>query len=313
MNELPIISLAGLLSDDPSLRCVTATRLGKACRDVGFFYLTDHGMPASVRKAAFAASHQFFDLPLAEKQALSIKQSPHNRGYVAMADERLNPKAGSDLKEAFNIGGDLDASHPDVVANKPFRGVNFWPELDHWRETMLRYFDSCLSIGRVLHRGFSLDLGVDEAFFDQPLADPVATLRLLHYPASADASQRPDGGAGTHTDYGNVTLLATDEVPGLEVLTRQGQWLSAPYIPDAFVCNIGDCLMRWSNDTYLSTPHRVRPPEQERYAIAFFLEVNPDTVVDPLDIMPDQTPHYPPIRFADYLTQRLNATYDHRQ
>ncbi|MCH8530966.1 MAG: isopenicillin N synthase family oxygenase [Saccharospirillum sp.] len=313
MTQLPIISLAGLLSDDPSHRRATAATLGKACREVGFFYLTDHGMSSTLREAAFAASHRFFDLPLADKQRLSIKQSPHNRGYVAMADERLNPEAGSDLKEAFNLGGDLDASHPDVIANKPFRGVNFWPELEGWRATMLDYFSSCLSIGRALHRGFSLDLGMDETFFEQPLADPVATLRLLHYPASADSSQRPDGGAGTHTDYGNVTLLATDEVAGLEVLTRQGQWLSAPYIPGAFVFNIGDCLMRWSNDTYLSTPHRVRPPEQERYAIAFFLEVNPDTVVDPLDIQPDQEPLYPPIRFADYLTQRLNATYDHRQ
>ena len=313
MTQLPIISLAGLLSEDASQRRATAALLGKACRDVGFFYLTDHGMPAALREAAFAASHRFFDLPLADKQRLSIKQSPHNRGYVAMADERLNPSAGSDQKEAFNIGGDLDADHPDVLANKAFRGVNFWPELEGWRDTLMDYFESCLRIGRVLHRGFSLDLGMEESFFDQPLADPVATLRLLHYPASFGSSQRPDGGAGTHTDYGNVTLLATDEVAGLEVLTRQGQWLSAPYIPGAFVCNIGDCLMRWSNDTYLSTPHRVRPPEQERYAIAFFLEVNPDTVVDPLDIQPDQEPLYPPIRFADYLTQRLNATYNHRQ
>ncbi|WVM90868.1 2OG-Fe(II) oxygenase family protein [Halopseudomonas pachastrellae] len=80
---------------------------------------------------------------------------------------------------------------------------------------------------------------------------------------------REDGGAGAHTDYGNVTLLATDKVAGLQVLTRQGQWIDAPHVEGAFVCNIGDCLMRWSNDTYVSTPHRVRPPEQERYSIAF--------------------------------------------
>jgi isopenicillin N synthase-like dioxygenase len=313
MNQIPVISLSGLLSDDPAQRQLTATTLGKACREVGFFYLIDHGMPAAVREAAFAASQQFFAMPLADKQALSIRQSSNNRGYVAMADEKLNPEAGSDQKEAFNIGGDLDASHPDVVANKPFRGVNFWPELVGFRANLLEYFERCLAIGRAVHRGFSLDLGVDEAFFDAPLADPVATLRLLHYPASSGDSQRPDAAAGTHTDYGNVTLLATDEVAGLEVLTRQGQWMEAPYIPGAFVCNIGDCLMRWSNDVYRSTPHRVRPPQQERYAIAFFLEVAPDTLVDPRDIRPDEAPQYEPIRFADYLTQRLNATYDHRQ
>lgn len=313
MNQIPIVSLSGLFSDDPSQRQSTASALGKACREVGFFYLIDHGMEASVREGAFEASRQFFDMPLADKQALSIKQSANNRGFVAMADEKLNPEAGADQKEAFNIGGDLAADHPDVVANKPFRGVNFWPELPGFRRTLLEYYERCLAIGRAVHRGFSLDLGVDEGFFDGPLADPVATLRLLHYPAATGDDSRPDAGAGTHTDYGNVTLLATDDVAGLEVLTRQGQWLEAPYIPGAFVCNIGDCLMRWSNDVYRSTPHRVRPPQRERYAIAFFLEVSPGTLVDPRDIQPDEPAHYAPIHFGDYLTQRLNATYDHRQ
>jgi len=111
----------------------------------------------------------------------------------------------------------------------------------------------------------------------------------------------------------NVTILATDEVAGLEVLNRQGEWIQAPHVPGAFVCNIGDCLMRWSNDTYVSTPHRVRPPARERFSIAFFLEVNPDSVVDPRDIVPDQTPKYEPVTCADYLASRLNATYDHRE
>lgn len=312
MSALPIVSIAGLHSDDVNIRRAAAAELGQACREVGFFYAVDHGVPDTVRAEAFACSQRLFALPQAEKDALSIRLSPHNRGYVALSDERLNPAAGADLKEAFNIGPDLPANHPDVLADKPFRGVNFWPALTNWREQAMVYFDHCLALGCTIHRGFALDLDLDEQFFAPHLSNPIATLRMLYYPASADAVSRTDGAAGTHTDYGNVTILATDEVAGLEVLNRKGEWIQAPYIPGAFVCNIGDCLMRWSNDTYVSTPHRVRPPVKERYAMALFLEVNPDSVVDPRDIIKQGEPRYEPITCAEYLTRRLNATYEHR-
>lgn len=312
MQALPIISVAGLTSDDHTQRQAVARQLGQACREVGFFYVTDHGIEPPILARAFSDAQRLFDLPLATKQAMSIKLSPHNRGYVAMADERLNPEAGADMKEAFNIGTDFAAEHPDVLAGKPFRGVNFWPELPEWKTNTLHYFDRCLALGRLIHRGFSLDLGLAEEHFEAHLRQPIATLRMLRYPPSAGQFQREDGGAGAHTDYGNITLLATDEVAGLQVLTRQGQWLDAPHVPGAFVCNIGDCLMRWSNDTYVSTPHRVRPPERERYSIAFFLEVDPDAVIDPRDVRPQEMPKYPPITCAEYLAARLNATYQHR-
>ncbi len=313
MQSLPIISVAGLRSADPAERASVAAALGRACREVGFFYAVDHGISTERIEGAFEDARQLFALPLEPKQAMSIKLSPHNRGYVAMADEKLNPAAGADMKEAFNIGTDFPADHPDVVAGKPFRGVNFWPDLPGWRERVLGYFDACLDLGRLLHRGFSIDLGLAEDHFDRHLAEPIATLRMLHYPATTGQASREDAGAGAHTDYGNITLLATDEVAGLQVLTRQGQWIEAPYVPGAYVCNIGDCLMRWSNDTYLSTPHRVRAPERERYSIAFFLEVEPDAVVDPRDVMPSEAPKYPAVTCADYLASRLNATYEHRK
>ncbi|RBW48812.1 isopenicillin N synthase family dioxygenase [Marinobacter sp. F3R11] len=313
MSSLPIISLTGLRSSDPKERLATAAELGHACRDVGFFYVTDHGIPQTVCQGAFDLARQLFELPADDKADLSIRRSPHNRGYVAMADEKLNPESGADMKEAFNIGTDFPEDHPDVLAGKPFRGVNFWPPIEGWREQALNYFDHCLELGRTIHRGFSLDLGLSEDFFAQHLTLPIATLRMLRYPPTAGSTDREDGGAGTHSDYGNITILATDEVAGLEVLNRKGEWIQAPYVPGAFVCNIGDCLMRWSNDVYVSTPHRVRPPARERYAIAFFLEVNPESVIDPRDVVPDQVPKYEPVTCADYLAARLNATYDHRQ
>ncbi|RLT92080.1 isopenicillin N synthase family dioxygenase [Ketobacter sp.] len=314
-DGIPVISLAGLRSGDDAERRAVAAALGQACREIGFFYAVDHGVEAALCDRVFEQSRRFFQLPVARKEILSIRQSRHNRGYIALADERLNPEQGADQKEAFNIGVDLPLDHPDVVSGKPFRGVNYWPDLSHWKADMLAYFDACLQVGRLLHRGFSLDLGLPETYFDRHLVEPIATLRLLRYPPLPPGASAPrlDAGAGTHTDYGNITLLATDTVAGLQVANRQGQWIDAPYVEGALVCNIGDCLMRWTNDLYVSTPHRVKAPAQERYSVAFFLEVDPDAVVDSRDLFPQQAPKYPPITCADYLAQQLNATYGYRK
>ena len=116
-------------------------------------------------------------------------------------------------------------------------------------------------------------------------------------------------GAGEHTDYGNITLLVTDGVAGLEVRTRGGEWLDVADTGDLILCNIGDCLMRWTNDVYRSTPHRVRIPDRERYSIAFFLDADPEAIVDPADLRPEAPPRYAPISVGDYLLDRLTATY----
>lgn len=315
MVDIPLIDLSGLRSDRLQDREAVAAALGDACRRVGFFYITHHGLPDSVLRDMFAATRQFFALPVAQKQTLSYTLSPHNRGYIELAGERLNVEALADFKEAFNIGLELQPDDPDVIAGKPFRGVNLWPPLAGWRAAMLAYYDACWSLGRMIHHGFALDLGLAEDFFEDKLDAPLATLRLLHYPPKR--AELPSGqiGAGEHTDYGNLTILATDGVAGLQVRSRGGDWIAAPSIPGAFVCNIGDCLMRWTNDIYVSTPHRVMMPEQDRFSVAFFLDPNPDATVEvlPSCMTPGQAARYAPISGADFIRSRLDPTYAHRE
>ena len=173
---------------------------------------------------------------------------------------------------------------------------------------MLAYFDACLALGVDIHRAFARDLGLPPDFFADKLERPLATLRLLHYPPRAAPGEI---GAGEHTDYGNITLLATDGVGGLEVRTRDGDWIDAPRIPGAFVVNIGDCLMRWTNDVYVSTPHRVvSRGAGERYSIAFFLDPHPMARSRRSVCVPaGAAPKYPPILAHDYLRSRFEATY----
>ncbi|NBB83407.1 MAG: isopenicillin N synthase family oxygenase [Alphaproteobacteria bacterium] len=313
-EEIPLIDLTPLRDGGAAGRDAVAAEIGRACRGLGFFYVTGHGIPEDVRDGVFAAARRFFALPDPAKRALAIEHSPHNRGYVGLAGESLDPAIPADRKEAFNIGLDLAPDDPEVVAGAPFRGVNQWPDLPGWRATLLDYFERMRALATLLHRAIAVDLGAAPDVFE-PLVDrPMATLRLLHYPAEPPAA---DGaiGAGAHTDYGNVTILATDGVPGLEVRTRGGEWVAAPHVPGAFVCNIGDLLMRWSNDVYVSTPHRVvNRTGQERYSIAFFFDPNPDAAIAclPSCVDADRPARYPPTTGAAYLAERLDATYAFR-
>jgi isopenicillin N synthase-like dioxygenase len=307
--SIPTLDLADALQGvDGALEKLSA-EIGAAARGIGFFRIKGHGLSEAEIATVFATAKGFFALPAAEKQAISIAHSAHNRGYVGLGVEALDPKAGKDHKEAFNIGLDLDQDDPEVLAGKPFRGVNLWPADTMFRKSMTDYFATVWTLGRFLHKAIATDLQLDPDHFETSLDRPMATLRLLRYPPPSGTEKV---GAGEHTDYGNLTLLLTDDAGGLEVRTREGKWLAAGYEPGTFVVNIGDCLMRWTNDVYVSTPHRVtHTAPRERLSIAFFLDPNPDAMVEclPTCLKPGETPRYPPVTGADYLTARLTATY----
>ena len=310
-SELPVIDMSGLFSPHIEARKQVAVDLGNACRDTGFFYVVGHGMSSEDMDAVFEASRRFFAQDIAAKRTVSVRNSKTFTGYLEPKEEELNrsdPNAPKELKEVFGIG--LELSPDDPHMNEPFRGFNQWPELPNWRSTLLSYFNACWSIGRTLHRGFSLDLGLDESFFEDKLDAPLAGLRLLHYPPdSARGSDEVMVGAGEHTDYGNLTLLADNGIAGLQLRRRDGQWIDAPSIPDAFICNIGDCLMRWTNDVYVSTPHRVTIPEEDRYSIAFFLDPNPLAMVVPVLGGEEALRRYPAVTGAEYAKSRLEASH----
>lgn len=279
--------------------------LGHACRDTGFFLVTGHGIAQSLIDDAFTAADAFFSLPDAEKARADIRLSRSNRGWSGEGTENLDDsKPGqTDRKEAFNIG--LELAPDDPRMGQPFRGANTWPDLPGFRDTMLAYFDAVHRLGVDLHHAIARDLGLPDTHFDDLLDEPLATLRLLHYPAGDPAPGQI--GAGEHTDYGSITLLMGDGEPGLQVRPRGGDWTDVPRVPGAFIVNIADCLMRWTNDIYVSTPHRVLVPRRRRRSLAFFLDPNPDAVIQALPGTGE--PKYPPITGAAYLKMRLDATY----
>ncbi len=302
LPKLPIIDLTGF-PGDPAAFDRAVSEIAAAARGIGFFYLVNHGVPRELMENAFAESKTFFARPYAEKSEIAIDRVGGNRGYSALLKEALDPTVGPDLKEAFNIGLNLPPDDPELLAGVPFRALNAWPAGPSFKETFVAYFDACCSLAEAVHRAFASDLGLPLDFFQDKLDKPMATLRILRYPST----QGGEIGAGEHTDYGNITLLATDDVGGLEVRTRAGEWIVAPPIPGAFVVNIGDCLMRWTNDVYVSTLHRVvNRSGRERYSIAFFFDPNPEALVEGIPGCGE--PRYAPVRAADYLKMRLDAS-----
>jgi isopenicillin N synthase-like dioxygenase len=312
MTRIPIIDVSQMATGGEAGLAAVAARIGEACRDTGFFYVSGHSVPAPLMRDVFDTAAAFFARDAAEKQKV-IYSASGNRGYVPMKGEALDPGRPADLKEAFNIGLELPDDDAELREGRMFRSRNLWPEMPGFRDTMLAYFDACHRLGLALHRAFAVDLGLPPDFFDDKLDRPMAVLRLLHYAPAPDRAEEGQLGAGEHTDYGCVTLLATDGVGGLEVRTRAGDWVKAPHVPGAFVCNIGDCLMRWTNDIYVSTPHRVVSPSgRERFSIAFFLDPNPDAEIAclPNCATPGNPARYAPIRGDAFLLSRLSPTYE---
>jgi isopenicillin N synthase-like dioxygenase len=309
MSEIPVIDIRPLLNGTRDDERAVAAAIGQASRERGFFYIANHGVQTA---EVFAAAARFFALPDQAKAAVSYFQSSHNRGYVPIEGETLDPTLRPDAKEAFNIGRELTADDPDVVAGTPFHGLNQWPDLPGFRATTLAYYAAMRQLGEKLHRAFALDLGLPPDFFVRFIDQPIATLRLLHYPPHPGAFDGSQYGASPHTDYGNLTLLAQDAIGGLQVKSRDSGWIDAVPIEGTLVCNIGDCLMRWSNDIYVSTPHRVvNRGNADRYSVAFFFDTNVDALVSCLPSCQsiERPARYPAVNGAEYLRSRLERTY----
>jgi isopenicillin N synthase-like dioxygenase len=301
MTRIPVLDLSRL----DAAREDFLAEFRPALRETGFVLLTGHGLPEPLLRETMAQADRFFALPVPEKRRVSIEGNPHYRGWAAPGLESLDDGGAEvDSKETFNIGLDLSSDDPEVLDGAPFRGVNRWPDLPGFREAMLAYYEAAQALGMRVLRAVALDLGLAEDHFAPAFARPASALRLLRYPPASGAAG--EIGAGAHTDYGAVTLLATDGEPGLQVRPRGGDWTDVPHVPGAYVVNIGDAMERWTGGLYASTPHRVLPPKRTRRSVAFFTEPDPQAMIEALPGAPD--PH-PPIRFADHLRARLEATY----
>lgn len=315
IDEIPIIDVGGIADDaSPTALKRVGEQLAEACERIGFFYAVGHGVPSSTVTRCFDAAEQFFAAPADTR--MSVKVNPYHRGYMPMYETTI-PGNKADRKDSFDLALDLPMSDPDVIAGKPLHGPNQWPALPGFRDDVERYYTQVSGFGFRLLKAFAsaLDLPVD--YFQRLYTHKsLVSMRLIHYPPMTGPMPEGEFGAAAHTDYGIITLLAQDDTGGLELHTRQGEWIAAPCVPNSFVINIGDLMAIWTNDRFKSMPHRVmNRSNHDRYSIPMFYNPHYDTVAAclPSCQSPGNPPKYEPKVLGDYLVAKFDKNYAYRQ
>ena len=309
-SKIPVLDLANYFAGDTMALDPLAAELRDALEHVGFFYIVNHGIAQEFIDEAFARTRSLHAAPLAQKMEIEINKSLV--GYMPDLGQKITSSECADgdkpdRGEAFFMmrdrGPGLDKS------------PNQWPNsLPSFRTTLVEYYEAMESLGLLLLPIFAraLDLPTDYFAGHFRRLETLSFQRASHYPP--DPLEEGQYSCGPHTDGSFLTLLATSDVPGLEIRTTDGEWIKAPLWPGSFLVNSGDMLTRWSNGRFLSTPHRViNESGEDRYAIPFFMQPNADAVLECLPTCrgPDNPPREAPITCADYLKWYFESNFSH--
>jgi isopenicillin N synthase-like dioxygenase len=321
VEEIPVLDLGRYAAGDLGEIERLAAELAHAQQHIGFFYITNHGVPQDLVDRVFAETARFHALPTEERMKLLIDDQ--QTGYAPMKSSQIEDgdvaveKAAHkpDLSEAIWIRRDRPDDDPEMLAGRLFRR-NKWPEnLPGFRETIGEYQRAMEALGRRMLPLYARALDLPDDYFDALFDKADIPVRLGHYPADL-VGDKNQFGAAPHNDAGFLTLLPQPEEDGLEVLTQSKMWIPAPVRRGDILVNGGNCLVRFSNGRFLSTPHRVlagRP--RPRYSIPLFYNPNFDAVVQPVPscISEDRPAMYEPTTYEQYIIDYLARVYAHRR
>lgn len=320
-EAIPVVDLAG--SQTERGRQEAAREIRQACETIGFFAVTGHGVAeqtvATVREEAAA----YFALAPATKMQTPQPADRVSRGYTHIGSRGLAYSIGvqtpADLHESFAMGPIEPA--PEALTGSPylrsFFAPNIWPDdRPGLRHAFEAYYCSMTELAnRILHL-FAVALNLPASHFDRFVDRHTSTMRAIHYPPVSGTPEPGQLRAGEHTDYGTLTIVHGDDVPGgLQVRTRGGNWVDVHPPVDGFVCNIGDLMMRWTNDWWLSNMHRVALPpagsrKMSRLTMAFFHNPNADALIEPIRnfYRTDEAMKYPVARFGELFLAKHKRT-----
>ncbi|MDB5773969.1 MAG: 2OG-Fe(II) oxygenase [Herbaspirillum sp.] len=321
MLNVPIVDISPLYADSAGDKAALAEALDKVCSDIGFLVIVGHGVPHDLLARVNRSARLFFALPAQAKAGWKRPQDDQVRGYSGVGDEglsnSLDEKTPGDLKESFSIGP-IDAPNTPYFngpAAGPHFAPNLWPrQVPDFQASWSEYFTAMSDLATDLMKLFALALKLPEDFFAGKIDRHISMFRALNYPSQ---DREPDPGqlrAGAHSDYGSLTIVRVEDRPGgLQVCNKAGQWVDVPFVPDSFVVNIGDLMMQWTNDRWISTMHRVVNPPRERagdsqrQSLVFFHQPNYDAMVQCLEscLAPGETAKYPPISSGDHLRNKF--------
>ena len=300
-SHIPIVDITPFREGNPEGSRNAVQTIGRACEEIGFFTIVGHGVSADLIDRLYHTSRAFFDMPL-EKKRLVGPTGDELGGlmYFTLMAENLAASIGKkrpgDLKESLDYG-------------PGFYGVPWPAEPADLKAVWLEYYDAMSELSGHLRRIFALAIGLPETHFEDKFDHHHSSLRVLNYPAQKEAPLPGQIRAGEHSDYGFLTILRSEDAPGgLQAQHRNGEWIDVPTIDNSFVVNIGDAMMRWTNDRWISTVHRVvNPPagtsqNSRRQSMPFFHNPNIDAVIECLDAFcdADNPAKYEPLTYGEY-------------
>ena len=318
-TEIPVVDLTSAFTGDAAARLRTGRQIDRICTEIGFFIVTGHGVPREVIWGLNRKAHEFFALPIEEKQKVIPADIKTPRGYKPIGYEALGYGNASttppDLKEYYHFGRENWPNERYFTSPEGRRYFipNIWPQRpEGLREAAARYYAEMERLVGNLMRLTALGLGLEEHFFDDKINRHITAMRLNFYPDVKEPARPGQLRGGEHTDYGLLTILNGENVPGgLQVKTRSGAWIDVATDPDTFVVNIGDLLMRWTNDRWVSNIHRVATPPgnagvAKRLSMAFFHHPNYDVLIQCL--APSGQAKYPPVLSGEYRDLKYRQT-----
>ncbi|RUO33164.1 isopenicillin N synthase family dioxygenase [Aliidiomarina soli] len=303
MNSIPHVDMSRYDSDFEGF----VQAIGEGYEVNGFVALTQHGLDNDIIHDALDISRELFALPDEIKKQYHMPGQGGARGYTPFGTEIAKDATHVDLKEFWHVGREIEGT-PKYPQLQP----NVWPaEVPEFKTRMLSLFNELDKLGRRVLAGIAVYLGEERDYFESRVDSGNSILRPLHYPPIIDEGT-PSVRAGAHEDINVITLLVGSREPGLEVLSKSGEWIPVTIIDGAIICNVGDMLQRLTNGVLPSTTHRVvNPPapysHKSRYSIPFFLHFNPDVVIDALETChsEDNPKQFEPITADEYLNERL--------
>lgn len=294
---IPRLDMSRLLAGDPA----EIEELRRGAGEVGFLTVHNTTLSAADVEGVIGAYRAFFHQDAAVKAAVDMAGTGSNRGWGAPQSEQVDPEANPDYKEVFDCGFELPAGDPwsELSVYAP----NLWPQLPGFAETVRGYYRAATGVAMDLLRCIAGAIGEDPAYFDDKFDRPMALLRGNFYPERPDWAGDRDFGIAAHTDYGCLTLLASDGVSGLEVQGRDGGWIPVTAGPGEFVINFGEMLEMWTGGRVRATLHRVKGSSEERISVPLFFNPNHDANVAPEG--------QGEILAGAHLAKRFNETYLH--
>jgi len=308
LNSIPTVDLAQFTQGSPAAKAAFVQQLGKAYEEVGFVAVKNHGIPDALIADLYGAVEQFFALPPEKKRNYEKKELAGQRGYTSFGREHAKGFSKPDLKEFFQYGQEV--ADDDPAAEEYPENVEV-PDVPSFTPTLRRAYRAFERSGAVLLQAIALYLRLDEHFFDVYVHNGNSILRAIHYPPIV---QEPESAlrAEQHEDINLITLLVSASADGLQILSKQGDWLPVTSLPNQIVVNVGDMLQRLTNNKLKSTTHRVvNPPRAQwdspRYSIPFFLHPRSDMSLRCLEscIAEAHPKAYEDATAGEYLDERL--------